>query len=100
MKTNINILRIHNGQVIPWNHYLKDDIEGVEIIKRVAPEVVLVKEGCLPFTINCIFESEEDADIFCRQYSHKTKRSNSKKKSAPKQPKKEAVDLFDNIIFV
>ena len=100
MKSKINILRIHKGQVIPWEHYLKENIEGVESIKRVAPEVVLVKEQCLPFNINCIFESEEDADIFCEQYSHKTKRKMNKIKSAPKKPTKEPVELFDNIIFV
>ena len=96
----INILRIRKGQVIPWEHYLKADIEGVEEIERVAPEVVLVKEQCLPFTINCVFECEEDADRFCGQYSHRLK-ENLKKKSEPKQPKKEAVkSSFDHFIFV
>ncbi|WP_339734904.1 hypothetical protein [uncultured Gimesia sp.] len=99
MKANINILRIHKGQVVPWNHYLQDDIIGIETIERVALEVALVKETCLPFKINCIFESEEDAEIFCRQYSHKVIR-NIKKKSVLKRPKKEAIEPFDNIIFV
>ena len=100
MKTKINILRVSKGQVVPWEHYLKNDIEDVETIERVAPEVILLKERCLTFKINCIFETEEDADLFCVQYNHKVIR-NIKKKSAVKQPKVKAVtNSFDYVIEV
>lgn len=100
MKTKINILRISKGQVIPWEHYFKDDIEGVETIERVAPEVILLKEHCLPFKINCVFESEEDTDLFCVHYKHKVIR-NIKRKSVLKRQKEKSVSgAFDNVIEV
>lgn len=100
MKTKINILRISKGQVVPWEHYLKNDIIGIETIERVAPEVALLKEHCLPFKINCIFETAEDTDLFCRQYKHKVTR-NIKRKSEPKRQKEKPVGgAFDNIIEV
>lgn len=100
MKTKINILRVSKGQVIPWDHSLKSDIEGVETIERVAPEVALVKETCLPFKINCVFDSEEDADLFCRQYSHKVIRTIKKKSVLKRQKEKPVSGAFDNVIFV
>lgn len=100
MKTKISILRISKGQVMPWEHYLKADIEGVETIERVAPEVILLKEHCLPFKINCVFESEEDTEIFCRQYSHKVIRNIKRKSVLKRQKEKPVSGAFDNIIEV
>lgn len=100
MKTKINILRISKGQVVPWEHYLKNDIEGIETIERVAPEVALLKETCLPFKINCVFESEEDADLFCVHYNHKVIRTIKKKSVLKRQKEKPVTGAFDNVIFV
>ena len=100
MKTKISILRISKGQVMPWEHYLKADIEGVETIERVAPEVALLKETCLPFKINCIFYSEEDADLFCVQYRHKVIRNIKRKSVLKRQKEKPVSGAFDNVIEV
>ncbi|QGQ23924.1 hypothetical protein F1728_15090 [Gimesia benthica] len=99
-KTKINILRVSKGQVIPWEHSFKDDIESVETIERVAPEVALVKESCLPFKINCIFETEEDADLFCVQYKHKVIRNIKRKSVLKRQKEKPVTGAFDNVIEV